>query len=227
MSFRLKIPDGMTLESLKQSVENGFTFHVFRYDIGIGFMSFERFSSAVLIPPGESMSAYNRPYNITTILIGWFCIPLGPLTAIKTILFNSKGGIDVTGDIMLNIDEESLARKHVVLEKTHDLFLKPDGFDIKTVKKVMWADYEGNEDIEELIFAEYINTVEPYYMLGLNVSEELQEEYTRRIRESFYKKFMKKTRIEFMYPNNDEEPEVFDLLRQQGAGILYRGHRVD
>ena len=114
--YKLKVPDDLTLESLKACVENGYRFLVFRYDIGIGVTSFQRFSSAILVAPNERLEPYYRPYNLITMLIGWFCFPLGPVTAIKTIIFNANGGVDLTGDIMLNITEEKLASKNVSFE---------------------------------------------------------------------------------------------------------------
>lgn len=222
-SYKLVMDEDLSLEDLRGRIEGGYRFLVFRYDIGLLFISFRRFSSAILVPPDSSISRYARLYNAITLLVGWISIPVGPLTAVRTLMFNMDGGVDVTRDVMLNIDATALANRHVSIPTTHALFSKPTKADIKAVRKAIQQDFDGDSNLKLLIYGLFINTNEPHFTIGLKVGKN-DSEYQNKVLKSLYRKFRKTTYFEFL--SQEEFPLEFGLLVEQGE-VIYAHPEVD
>lgn len=141
----------------------------------------------------------------------------------NTIAFNQGGGVNVTSDVMLNIDETSLAERCVSIVKTNSLFSKPSKSDITEVQKAIKKDFEGDPNLKLLVFGWFINTHTPHYTIGLQVGENPLE-YQEKVQKSLYRKFRKGTYFEFLFL--DQYPREVGLLVAQGK-VIYADQSVN
>lgn len=215
-AYRLVVKEEMDLNDLRDRIAAGYTFRVFRYNVGLLFMSFTLFSPAILIAPDEKYGSHNALYNIITLLLGWISIPVGPAVAVQTLLLNSRGGLDVTSDVMLNINRSNWAEKRVEIHVTNELFTKPDKADIREVKKAIQKDFEGDPNLELLVFGLFINTNSPHFVIGLKVLGD-RADYQEKVQKSLYRKFQKRTYFEFLFL--EENRFEVGLLVDQGEVI--------
>lgn len=223
MKYKLKINKDLTLEELKQEVENGSRFVVFQYCISILFaITLRRFSPAILVNKDTSISKFKNKYNLISSLFGWWGFPWGPYYTIKSFKINRKGGVDFTEDVMLNITKESLNQREVELKITNQIFTKPSKSYIKTFQKAFLKEFETDLKIKQLIVGLFINTkdgIEPYYVIGLKVDGDYNK-YLERIQEAIYTQFYKHTYFEFI--NLDLNENIHVVLEKQGELIINR-----
>lgn len=105
--YQLIIPTEINYSQLEIHIQNGAKFRIYSYTISLFFtITLKRLSPAILILDNEG-NAYQKKYNNLTRCFGWWCIPWGPIHSIKSIRTNKSGGLDVTADILLNLDEEA------------------------------------------------------------------------------------------------------------------------
>lgn len=222
-AYRLVVKEEMDLDGLRDRIAAGYTFRVFRYNVGLLFLSFTLFSPAILIAPDEKYGSHNTLYNIITALIGWISIPAGPAVAVKTILLNNDGGLDVTSHVMLNINKANWREKRVEIHITNELFIKPDRADIKELRKAIQKDFEGDSGLHLLAFGLFINTNSPHFVIGLHVDGN-PNDYQEKVRKSVYRKFQKRTVFEFLFL--EENPSQVGLLIDQGK-VIYAKHSLN
>jgi len=98
--MKIKGIDGLTTEQFKEHLLNGGRFVIFERVISVVVMTFKRSSSIYFIKPGESATKAGIPATLTTLLLGWWGIPWGPIYSIGAIYNNLKGGKDVTEKIL-------------------------------------------------------------------------------------------------------------------------------
>jgi hypothetical protein len=189
MRRRIIIENITTIEELKNLIDNGSRFIVMQYCISIVARTFRLYSPAYLVEKDQRLTKYKITYNLLTIFFGWWGLPWGPIHSIRSIYINRSGGVDVTEDIMLNINETSLNENMVELKLTNQLFCKPDRLDSKSFKKAILPEFENDYNIRLLVVALFINTEgTPFYTIGLKLTKNY-EEYVEKIRKSLYKKF--------------------------------------
>lgn len=221
MKQKIYIKENFPFENLIQEVEQGGRFIVFSYCISIVAMSFRCFSPAIFVRNGESIKGYQVRYNLWSFLFGWWGIPWGPVYTIKYIVNNNKGGIDVTEDVVLNIDEKGFYEREYELVKTNQYFCKPDNWDKREFIKALSKVYERDYNLHTIIIGNYINTgeEEPYYTIGIECEKDYQK-YPLLLKEALNSRF--KARTYFRFLDLKEEKELGGFLQKQGEIVLRR-----
>jgi hypothetical protein len=213
----------INLSDLKLKINQGARFVVFQYCISLFFViSLRRFSKAYFVDRFNAADKYAKKYNILSLVFGWWGIPWGPVYTIKSIRLNKKGGIDVTDDIMLNIDEHSLKSCEIELKVTNQLFMKPDKWDQKAFNKALLKKFERDFNVRTLVAGVFINTEDdedPFFTLGYKL-ENNNEGFIENLLEALHTQFRKYTRFEFVDLKQDNE--VGELLVKQGLVLIER-----
>jgi len=92
--------EDMTDADLAMELAKGGRFVVFEYAISLVLLTFKRGSDVHFVRHGESTFGMALPYTLTTLLLGWWGIPWGPIYSIGALYTNLSGGKDVTGEIL-------------------------------------------------------------------------------------------------------------------------------
>lgn len=90
----------MTGSELKREIAAGARFVVYQYCFSIIVLTSRRGSDVYFIPAGESAIQPGLPYTFLTLMLGWWGIPWGPIYSIGAIYNNSRGGKDVTAQVL-------------------------------------------------------------------------------------------------------------------------------
>lgn len=96
--------EGMTAEQLNLELSAGARFVVFQYCISVIVVSFKRGSTIHFIRAGESAFGKGVLFSLCSLLLGWWGIPWGPIWTISTIFRNSRGGLDVTNEVVRSLN---------------------------------------------------------------------------------------------------------------------------
>ena len=219
---QLIIPDGIALDEIKQSIPTGGRFIVFQYCISFLVISHKKFSPAIYLPPHSQsqFEQYNVKYNRYSKLMGWWAVPAGIGNTISCISFNKNGGLDVTEDIMLNLNEKAITNKEIELIKIRTVFSKPDDYDLDLFKTILNKWLPPNRGIDKLVVGYFINVdvdQAPYYEVGISTRNDFT--ITKSIVENAIRKeFFKQTHFEFSDLNADSE--YTDKLIEQGLRLI-------
>lgn len=224
MNYKIIIKDEIhSLEELKLVIEYGGKFITFQYCITVLFaVTLTRFSPAILIRKEEEIQYFRAKYNRLTKIFGWWGIPWGPIKSVNALNTNKAGGIDMTDDIMLNIDPKSFLAREVELKLTNQLFCKPNKTDIKAFNKALINYSTKNLNVRKIVVGIFINTSEPQslnYTVGVK-SENNFDENIEELRKLFYTQFRKYVHFEFI--NLNEKNEVYLLFEKQGETLISR-----
>lgn len=95
--------DSMSAEQLTRAIDQGGKFVIYEYCISIFILTFKRPSNIHFIPPGSSRLKRGIGFTLTSLLLGWWGIPWGPIYTIGSLVTNLRGGRDVTGDVILSM----------------------------------------------------------------------------------------------------------------------------
>jgi hypothetical protein len=95
--------EGMSGKQLAAELERGGRFVVFQYCISLIFITFLRSSNIYFLRAGENGSQHSGGYSMLSAILGWWGIPWGPIYTIQALATNSKGGIDVTADVLASL----------------------------------------------------------------------------------------------------------------------------
>lgn len=220
MHYKIIIEENISLQDLQKQIEQGKRFVVFRYCFSLIKITVNRFSKAYLIDKNTNIRKLKRKYDLVTIFFGWWGIPYGPTNSLRALRTNNSGGIDVTGDIMLNIDEDALEKREVEVDETNELFCKPNSSDIKAFRKAILKGFGEDFNVKKIGVALYINTKSPYYVVGFKVARDYNS-YPEKAKKFLYKEFYRSSTFEF---TNLEEPGDENLLfEQQCEFIINKG----
>jgi hypothetical protein len=220
--MKLIINNNITLEELRKKIDYGSRFISFPYCISIFFaVTLRRFSPAIFIPQKEDIVKFKRRYNLITCLLGWWGFPWGPILSIRAIQSVRQGGIDMTEDIMMNIDDDSLALREVELKTTRQLFCKPDKWDTRSFKKSLGKCFEKELDVKKIVVGISINTVNTKrtYNIGFLADSDLAK-YIEKAKEPLYKDFKRTT--DFRFIDLSENSDITRLLEKQGEEFFKR-----
>lgn len=102
--MEIKNIDGLSTSQIRQLVSQGGKFVHYKYCISIVVMTFNRPTDIYFIPPGESSVTKGLGFLFTSLLLGWWGIPWGPIYTIGNIYNVLSGGTDVTEGVMTNIN---------------------------------------------------------------------------------------------------------------------------
>ncbi len=222
---KIRLDKEYTLNELEDTINKGAKFIVYQYCISLIFaVTLRRFSPAILVSPNETeyISNLKRKYNRISLIFGWWCFPWGPIRTVQSLKVNKKGGVDVTDDIMLNINDSSIKDGEVILQYTNQFFTIPAKADLNAFKKSILRDFERDYNIKELIVGLFINTEKnqaPFFTIGLRLgNNDNHQNYIENLKKSLYKKFFKTTHFEFI--DLSENNDFNDKLRTQGATLI-------
>jgi len=219
----IRVDNRITLEQLKDKISRGGRFIIFKYQISLFFaVSFRRLSPAIFIENYETTNKFALKYNLFSLFFGWWFIPHGPYDTITSVRFNLKGGLDVTEDIMLNIDEQGFADRNIKYLKTNQLFTKPDKWDLKSYRKVLLEKFDPDFGIRTIVVANYINSDSRQTMrfIGLQTNNGF-DKYAETCKEVLSSEFRNYALFEF-FDLNDGDKSIGELLIAQGEIILNR-----
>lgn len=96
--------EGMTAEQINMELRAGGRFVVFQYCISVIVVSFKRGSSIHFIRAGESAFGKGVLFSLVSLVLGWWGIPWGPIWTISTVVRNSRGGLDVTAEVVRGLN---------------------------------------------------------------------------------------------------------------------------
>ncbi|HUG48599.1 MAG TPA: hypothetical protein VMP67_09320 [Candidatus Limnocylindria bacterium] len=92
--------EGLSVEQVMEEVRRGGRFVIYQYCVSVAIMSFRRSSMIHFLRSGDSGKRKGLPYTLLSLLAGWWGIPWGPIWTVQTIVNNSRGGKDVTQEMM-------------------------------------------------------------------------------------------------------------------------------
>ena len=102
--IRVRRAEGMTIASLRSSIAGGARFVVFPYCESWLIVSFKRASPPTLVKPGEAAWRLGGVQLLYSLLLGWWGFPWGPIWTVMTVAQTLRGGIDVTGPVMAELE---------------------------------------------------------------------------------------------------------------------------
>jgi len=101
--MKIKGVDGMTTERLKFEVQHGGRFVIFEYCISVLVMTFKRPSDIYFVRQGESAFGRGIGFSLLSLVLGWWGIPWGPIWTVGALISNSRGGRDVTQEVLQSL----------------------------------------------------------------------------------------------------------------------------
>ncbi|MGB1042698.1 MAG: hypothetical protein ACPGU6_04835 [Tenacibaculum sp.] len=215
MVYRLKNIEGHNIEDLKNKIDKKtHRFITYPYSISLIIGNINLFSPVYFLE-SKNTKKHTLKYNLISFFLGWWSIPFGPSNTIKSIKTNTKGGVDVTEDIMLNINNSSLESKKVKIEEIYSFFKHPQKSTekdfIKSIKKT-----QSLVSSKEIYIGQYTNTNEFSYTIGFEeISNESKDELMLNLRKYFYKH----VNIEII--QIDKENQFDQRLIELGKKIRY------
>ena len=93
----------MTVGEMRAEVRQGARFVVFEYVLSFLLVTKRKTSAVFFIRPGESVFWKCLPYNLITLVAGWWAIPWGPANTIGALKDNLQGGHNVTAQVIEQI----------------------------------------------------------------------------------------------------------------------------
>ena len=93
----------MTVGEMRAEVRQGARFVVFEYVLSFVIVTRRKTSPVFFIRPGEPLFFKSLPYNLLTLILGWWSFPFGPAFTIGAVRDNLRGGHDVTSRVIEQI----------------------------------------------------------------------------------------------------------------------------
>ena len=90
----------LTDEQIMFELRRGGRFVIYQYCISILIMTFKRPSDIYFLRAGESGVGKGIGYTLISLLFGWWGFPFGPIYTIQSVVKNFSGGVDVTFDVL-------------------------------------------------------------------------------------------------------------------------------
>lgn len=201
LKHKLKNINCTDLNTLIQKIDNGAQFIVFNYRIGLGAINILKFSPAILINNTNEFNYYKNKYCKYNFLFGPWSIVKGPFLTYDIHKSNKNGGINVTKDIMLNIDEKAITNNEIDIKEVYSIYHPiTDKTDLKTFDKSIKEINRNKIPLKNSYIALFINVdqyTEPYFTIGIDTLNDspLDIEY---LEECLYKYFMKHVYFEIL-----------------------------
>jgi hypothetical protein len=103
--MKIKNVDGLSAAQIREQVNQGGKFVMYKYCISILVMTFNNPTDVYFIAPGKSRFTPAIGFLICNLLLGWWGIPWGPIYTLGNIGSILSGGKDVTAEIMGSINQ--------------------------------------------------------------------------------------------------------------------------
>ncbi|MCC7502209.1 MAG: hypothetical protein IT229_06750 [Flavobacteriales bacterium] len=169
MSYRLANLRGVALEQLKRDVSEGAKLVTYAYTISPLAFTLRNVTAVYMVKPGEKDHHWVIPTIVTGIL-GWWSIPNGFMNALSSIRTNLSGGLDVTTDVLANLDEDALNSGRIEIQVATNLFHAPTERNITLVTKAVNSTIPYYASIQEVYLGLFMNTAEgeqPFHVIGV------------------------------------------------------------
>jgi hypothetical protein len=196
MKIKLGNSDSYSFAQIQERNSGQGKFVTFQWNIPLPmFLPIKRLSNVYFIENEKQLTKYEKKYNLINYLIGWWGLPFGPIYLFKSVRLNNKGGIDVTDDVYLNLNQPDYENGFVSILKKSTIFIHPKKDEIKEFEKVFQQLISGKVITEAPIIGLFIDTKKneaPYYLIGLreDITEELKSTLTKAIYKRFYKQLV-------------------------------------
>lgn len=92
-------PD-LTIQQLQDEIDRGGRFVMYSYTISLVVVTLRRPSDIYFIPGGHSRVAKGLGFALTSLVLGWWGIPWGPIYTVTSLCSNLTGGKDVTDEVV-------------------------------------------------------------------------------------------------------------------------------
>lgn len=217
LKYKLLNINNKDLKTIQKEVSLGSKFIFFNYRIGLGAISLLKQSPIIYINQldDELLTYYKKKYNKLNFIFGPWSLFKGPILTYNTYKINKLGGIDVTNDIMVNLDQFSLTKNEVEIKFIHNIFIKVK----KSITKVIHNLDLNIIPIKKVYLGLLINVdeySEPLITIGFELfnNDILDEKYVfKKLYKSFYK------HVEFYLINIETDKDFSDKLIEQGELI--------
>jgi len=93
----------LSQQQLDEALAQGGRFVFYQYCISVVFMSFKRSSNIHFVQAGESSAKKGLSFTALSLVVGWWGFPWGPIWTIATAFKNSRGGVDVTAEVLASL----------------------------------------------------------------------------------------------------------------------------
>lgn len=192
MKYRLANIEGITLGQLEQEVAQGAKLITYAYTISPIAFTVRNMTRVYLVRTGEKDKHWITP-TILTGLFGWWSIPNGFINALQSIKVNTSGGLDVTSDVMANVDEASLSNRMVEVKVIQGIIKKASDRNRMLITKAVNRTIPHYREIGEVYLGLFINTPEgeqPFHVIGVQSEESIdrfRESLILNLRKDFYK----------------------------------------
>lgn len=93
----------LTVGEMRAAVKDGARFIVFEYVLSFVIGVRRRPSTIYFVRPGQSFFWLALPYNLLTLVFGWWSFPFGPAFTIGAVRDNLRGGRDVSAQVIDDI----------------------------------------------------------------------------------------------------------------------------
>lgn len=192
MKYRLANIEGITLGQLEQEVAQGAKLVTYVYTISPIAFTVRNLTGVYLVRIGEKDKHWITP-TILTGLFGWWSIPNGFINAWRSIKLNTSGGLDVTSDVMANVDETSFSNRIIEIKVVQGIFNKASDRNRTLITKAVNRTIPHYREIEEVYLGLFINTPEgeqPFHVIGVQSEEPIdrfRDSLMMNLRKDFYK----------------------------------------
>lgn len=146
--------------------------------------------------------------------------PVGIINTIEYVQLNNQGGLDVTEDILLNIDEQSLVNKEVEMKKISTIFKISEKSEVVSIKKAVNKKLNPYVPISELYAGYFVNVDRneaPFFVIAYRTTYDFDLSAVE-VKKAIYSQFLKHLHFEFL--NLSEDSEVSQKLIKQGIKII-------
>jgi hypothetical protein len=92
--------DRLTGPELSNELRRGARFVTYKYCISVIVVTIWRTSDVYFIPAGQSAVASGLPFTVTSLLLGWWGFPIGPIVTVWVVVSNLLGGKYVTSKVV-------------------------------------------------------------------------------------------------------------------------------
>lgn len=218
MKIKLANNSKYSFEEVMLAKSNGGAFVTYQWIIPTPIIKpVRRLSKVYFIPKEMKKSTYASQFNLISLIIGWWGLPYGPLEVYNSIVLNNKGGIDVTDDVYLNIDESGYKNGYFNLLKRSSKFVHPGKDETKELLKVFKPLVHSGLLKSLPIVGIYIDCGEnemPHTILGFN--EDIKNK-KGEIEKAIRKRFRSHYAYELRQLNDDSM--LMDFLAKQGKEL--------